>query len=64
MQRLKITILAVTCAWLAGIAGPTQAQTKTITLGAAVQLTGALANTGRYYQDAYHLAVDQINAKG
>lgn len=40
------------------------AQGKTITLGAAVQLTGSLANTGRYYRDAYQLAVDAINAKG
>lgn len=64
MQRLKLTILAVTCAWVASFAVTVQAQTQTITLGAAVQLTGALANTGRYYQDAYHLAVDQINAKG
>ncbi|HEX7968526.1 MAG TPA: amino acid ABC transporter substrate-binding protein [Stellaceae bacterium] len=40
------------------------AQDKTITLGAAVQLTGSLANTGRYYRDAYQLAVDKINEKG
>ena len=36
----------------------------TITLGAAVQSTGSQANTGRYYADAYQLAVDTINAKG
>jgi len=36
----------------------------TITLGAAVQLTGRLANTGRYYGDGYALAVDRINQKG
>jgi branched-chain amino acid transport system substrate-binding protein len=40
------------------------AQTKTITLGAAVQLTGSLANTGRYYGDAYKFAIDRINEKG
>ncbi len=36
----------------------------TITLGAAVQSTGSQANTGRYYADAYQLAVDTINDKG
>jgi branched-chain amino acid transport system substrate-binding protein len=41
-----------------------QAQAKTITLGAAVQLTGPEANTGRYYKDAYQFAIDTINAKG
>ncbi len=45
------------------VTAPAQAA-NTITLGAAVQLTGSLANTGRYYRDAYNLAIDQINAKG
>src|SRR5712691_716494 len=36
----------------------------TVTLGAAVQLTGALAGTGRSYRDAYQFAVDRINEKG
>jgi branched-chain amino acid transport system substrate-binding protein len=45
-------------------AGAAAAQTKTITLGAAVQITGAMANPGHYYRDAYQMAVDQINAKG
>lgn len=35
-----------------------------ITLGASVQLTGPVANTGRYYQDAYHITVDKVNAAG
>jgi branched-chain amino acid transport system substrate-binding protein len=35
-----------------------------IVLGASVQLTGPVANTGRYYRDAYQLAVDKINAAG
>jgi branched-chain amino acid transport system substrate-binding protein len=51
----------VACAALTGSA---LAQEKTITFGAAVQLTGGEANTGRYYKDAYQLAVDTINAKG
>jgi branched-chain amino acid transport system substrate-binding protein len=35
-----------------------------IVLGASVQLTGPVANTGRYYRDAYQLAIDKINAIG
>ena len=35
-----------------------------IVLGASVQLTGPLANTGRYYRDAYGFAIDKINAAG
>jgi branched-chain amino acid transport system substrate-binding protein len=35
-----------------------------IELGASVQLTGSLANTGRYYRDAYQFAVDKINSAG
>jgi branched-chain amino acid transport system substrate-binding protein len=35
-----------------------------ITLGASVQSTGGQANTGRYYADAYQMAVDAINEKG
>jgi branched-chain amino acid transport system substrate-binding protein len=46
------------------LSGSASAQEKQITLGAAVQLTGRQANTGRYYGDAYQLAVDRINAKG
>lgn len=36
----------------------------TITLGASVQVTGPVANTGRYYRDGYEFAIDKINAKG
>ena len=36
----------------------------TVTLGAALQLTGSLAGTGRYYRDAYQFAVDKINEQG
>jgi branched-chain amino acid transport system substrate-binding protein len=31
---------------------------KDIVLGASVQLTGPVANTGRYYRDAYQLAIE------
>ncbi|WP_368641342.1 amino acid ABC transporter substrate-binding protein [Castellaniella ginsengisoli] len=45
-------------------ASTSQAASNEIVLGASVQLTGPVANTGRYYKDAYELAVDQINRKG
>lgn len=66
---MKPLLVAALAAALAPGAGPALAQAPTapagtVTLGAAVQLTGALANTGRYYRDAYRLAVDTINAKG
>jgi branched-chain amino acid transport system substrate-binding protein len=35
-----------------------------VVLGASVQLTGPVANTGRYYRDAYQFAIDKINAAG
>lgn len=35
-----------------------------VTFGASVQLTGPIANTGRYYSDAYEFAVERINATG
>lgn len=37
---------------------------QTITFGASTQLTGPVANTGRYYKDAYEFAVERINAAG
>ena len=49
---------------LLALATAAAAQEKQITLGAAVQVTGPLANTGRYYRDAYQFAIDRINAKG
>jgi len=47
---------------LAALSLPAAAQE--ITLGASVQLTGPVANTGRYYRDAYQIAVEKINAAG
>lgn len=41
-----------------------RAEQAEISLGASVQLTGPIANTGRYYPDAYKLTVDKINAAG
>ena len=45
-----------------GLAATAQAQE--VLLGASVQLTGPVANTGRYSRDAYRIAIDKINAAG
>lgn len=63
MKNSKLTLLAVALS-ATFAAGTALADSNTITLGAAVQLTGALANTGRYYRDSYNFAIEQINAKG
>ncbi|HXP31944.1 MAG TPA: amino acid ABC transporter substrate-binding protein [Stellaceae bacterium] len=62
MKQAIAGVSVVAAIALSAAAAP--AQTKTITLGASVQITGAMANPGHYYRDAYQLAVDQINAKG
>jgi len=59
--RCLALALAATC--LAGWT-PFGGGDDKVTLGAVVQLTGALANTGRYYRDAYQLTVDRINEAG
>ena len=60
MKRIWQASLAL--AFLA--AAPAWAQTNTITLGSAVQLTGKDGNTGRYYREGYQMMVDKINEKG
>ncbi|MFC2967799.1 amino acid ABC transporter substrate-binding protein [Acidimangrovimonas pyrenivorans] len=62
MSRKGMTAL-MAAASLIGMGAAAQAD-NVITLGASVQLTGALANTGRYYKDAYQFAIDKINAAG
>ncbi|MEJ2668141.1 MAG: amino acid ABC transporter substrate-binding protein [Deinococcales bacterium] len=57
MRALKIVVLA---AVLLG----TAAWAQTITFGTSLQLTGSLANTGRYYRDAFNMAIDTINQQG
>ncbi|MGE5118450.1 MAG: amino acid ABC transporter substrate-binding protein [Betaproteobacteria bacterium] len=57
---LARALLALALPLLAGGA----AAAETVALGASVQLTGPLANTGRYYKDAYQFAIDRINAAG
>ena len=59
-SRLLVSLLSLVS--LASAAGAVSAQE--IVLGASVQLTGPVANTGRYYRDAYQLAIEKINAAG
>jgi branched-chain amino acid transport system substrate-binding protein len=47
-----LLLVAAACAMPSG-----SAMAKEIVLGASVQLTGPVANTGRYYRDAYQLAI-------
>src|SRR6185503_10412116 len=46
------------------LAASAVAGAQTVTFGASVQLTGPVANTGRYYKDAYDFAIEKINAAG
>ena len=61
---LRIGASFAGCLLAASLFVPATSSAADITLGASVQLTGPLANTGRYYKDAYGFAVDQINEKG
>ena len=56
--------LPAICFIAAAFAISSPAMAKDIVLGASVQLTGPVANTGRYYRDAYQIAIDKINAAG
>jgi branched-chain amino acid transport system substrate-binding protein len=62
-MSMKAVFLSVLMAGAAIIA-PNTSHAADIVLGASVQLTGPVANTGRYYKDAYEFAVEQINKKG
>ena len=55
--------LALACAAMAVLLA-SQLSAAPIELGASVQLTGQFANTGRYYGDAYQIAVEKVNAAG
>lgn len=63
-SKLRALPLALGGLALALGCGVSQAADNEIVLGASVQLTGPIANTGRYYHDAYQLAIDKINEKG
>ena len=50
--------------FMGGLLLAATAWAQPVTFGASVQLTGPVANTGRYYKDAYEFAADKINAAG
>ena len=54
----RLFMLLVTFAPMVAVAA------QDVVLGASVQLTGPIANTGRYYRDSYQFAIDKINAAG
>lgn len=57
--------LTLTLAVFAPALGPAMAADKdTITFGSAMSLTGNYAREGKFYEDAYQLAIDTINAQG
>jgi branched-chain amino acid transport system substrate-binding protein len=64
MSVNHIRLLGSLFAILLGLVPVSAAMAQDIVLGASVQLTGPIANTGRYYRDAYQLAVDKINSAG
>ena len=64
MRTLFRHTLPLACALLAAAVPAAAVHAQDIVLGASVQLTGPDANTGRYYKDAYQLAIDKINAAG
>lgn len=57
-------LLSLLFAAVAAAAPAAPAIAQDVVLGASVQLTGPVANTGRYYRDAYQIAIDKINAAG
>ena len=61
----KISRLSVLLSFAAAVSMPSgEVLAKEIVLGASVQPTGPVANTGLYYRDAHELAVDRVNAAG
>ncbi|MBS0598141.1 MAG: amino acid ABC transporter substrate-binding protein, partial [Proteobacteria bacterium] len=64
MQFKHSFLLSSLFAAVLAAAPAASAWAQDIVLGASVQLTGPVANTGRYYRDAYQMAIDKINAEG
>ena len=63
-MKKQIGLAGIAALVAASLLAPAAQAEDVITLGASVQLTGTNANTGRYYKDAYQLAIDKINAAG
>lgn len=63
MRRLCAALAAAILAAPACFAWA-DASTKTVTLGASLQLTGPDANLARYFRDGYEAAIERINERG
>lgn len=61
---MKLTSLHILAGVLIASVALAPAAFADVTLGASIQETGPIANTGRYYHDGYQFAVDKINAAG
>ncbi len=64
LKPLRAIPFALTALSLSLALETAQAAPNEIVLGASVQLTGPVANTGRYYRDAYDMAIERINEAG
>ncbi|MDN5782760.1 MAG: ABC transporter substrate-binding protein, partial [Luteimonas sp.] len=64
INRSTLAVGLLAAAVYAATGAVALAQAPDVVLGASVQLTGPVANTGRYYRDAYEFAIDKINAAG
>ncbi len=64
MQFKRSVLFSSFCAAVLAAVPAAPAWAQDIVLGASVQLTGPVANTGRYYRDAYQIAIDKINEAG
>src|SRR5437899_8604884 len=68
MKQASITVLTVAVtlavAFAAGATGSALAADDVITLGAAISQSGKYAREGKFYVDAYTIAVDAVNKAG
>jgi branched-chain amino acid transport system substrate-binding protein len=60
----KITMRLAGALFGAAVLSAMPATAEDLVLGTSVQLTGPVANTGRYYKDAYEFTIDKINEAG
>ena len=65
-KLLAVLAAAMSAAFSVAMASSAVAadSSKTVTLGASLQLTGADANLARYFRDGYLIAVERINQQG
>lgn len=64
MNRFRIAAAALAMAWSAWAGAPAVAADDVIVLGAAISQSGKYAREGKFYVDAYTIAVDAVNKAG